>query len=260
MGQGKALKGFLVERDGQREAFIGAEGGDKPIMALFSGGEYPFISAGLHDDQPGIKIREVGNSKPLALLGSSTAGNGQLVLSGTEELVRLGGTGDRGQVLLSEGGKPSVSLGPTAQKASTAVRVYSKGSMVFAAGATGAGEGAVVVLSKDHVGAGMEAQGNNGRVYVMSGATEVASINSTDKPNEGMAVIRNSAGLAVAKLGYGTAGGGNIQVTNPAGEGVFSAGYASDGAGEACVFRYTQAGTGRNACIGLGLPSAGMGK
>lgn len=74
-----------------------------------------------------------------------------------------------------------------------------------------------------------------------------------------IAVFNNQTPVAYMTRSSGS-DGGNVTVALNDGSGVFSAGAAQDGADEACVYRRTQAGTERNACVGLGLPSAGMGK
>jgi hypothetical protein len=61
-------------------------------------------------------------------------------------------------------------------------------------------------------------------------------------------VIYGDSGAAVAHMGVGSNGGGNLTAADPGGNGVFSAGYiASGGPGTACV---EHNGT---KCLGVGL-------
>ena len=61
-------------------------------------------------------------------------------------------------------------------------------------------------------------------------------------------MVRAPNGIAVASLGYGSGGGGNVTTTDPAGSGVFSAGFiGGDGPGTACVLHKGMK------CLGVGL-------
>ncbi len=65
----------------------------------------------------------------------------------------------------------------------------------------------------------------------------------------------------VAYLTRSSAGdGGNLTTSLNNGFGVFSAGAAQDGGGEACLNRVTGGGQQRRSCLGIELPSMGLGK
>jgi hypothetical protein len=151
-----------------------------------------------------------------------------------------------------------VTIGP-GDGGNYAVRVHKNGGpFVAGIGQSIGGPGVVTVADeKGKIVANMNALNKSVNVF-----------NSDEKPVAGLAVDegRGVVGVfnestAVAYMTQSSAeDGGNITVALNDGSGVFSAGAAQDGAGEACVNRKTQAGTQRLACLGLGLPSAGMGK
>jgi hypothetical protein len=139
-----------------------------------------------------------------------------------------------------------------------ALRVFKDGSTFVAGiGQSTVGSGLAIVMdSNGEIAANMN--GMDHRVTVYHGGQSVAGMVGEARGGT-IAVYEGSH--AIAYLTKSSAGdGGNVTVSLNSGVGVFSAGAAQDGAGEACVSRKTQAGTGRVACLGLGLPSAGMGK
>lgn len=74
-------------------------------------------------------------------------------------------------------------------------------------------------------------------------------MNGVDNPGQGLVVIRSPDGTALATLGNGSGGGGNVTLRDPGGNGVVSAGYVAgdSGPGAACV---EHKGT---KCLGIGL-------
>ena len=280
-GDNKPFLAIYGAGGGQPVATLGTTSGQPALRVFDKSGGLAMVAGVVEAGRGAVKVYESnrimagmeadggGNSSVYVTIDENDVaglynrdGKGEIRVnnSSQSQVVKLGMIGNQGTITLSDGTNPTVTLGPTEKNDNTGVRVFNKGNMVFAAGSTNSGDGAAIVLSGGKLAAGMEASGSNGKVYVLANDNEVASINSTDKAGQGLVVVRNSGGTAVAMLQYGGSGGGNVTTTNPGGQGVFSAGYASDGAGEACVYRKTQAGTGRMACVGLGLPSAGMGK
>lgn len=242
--------GLLVGTVDKPVAFIG-EGGGKPTMSIFGPGTYPVLSAGYTESgQPAFRVRQDNGGKDLAVLTEAGTDHGELILlDPTGTVAKMGSMGGSGTLALSKSNQPTITLGPTPAKDLPQVRAYVGGKPVFAAGSAGA-SGYVMVGNGDNlVGAGMEAYKEGGdAVYVQSNGKELASINTTDKPGEGLVVVRSTAGTAVAALGYGSSGGGNVTVSDPSGNGVFSAGYdGGDGPGSACV---EHKGT---KCLGVGL-------
>jgi hypothetical protein len=152
------------------------------------------------------------------------------------------------------------SLGPGTDPSTTALRIFGNGDMpVAVVGMNETGGRVGIASSGGDVAASMiVAPSGGGGVYAISGGQPVAGIVAEERT--GVVAVYNE-GTAVAYLNRSSGGdGGNVTTTLNDGSGVFSAGAAQDGAGEACVNRKTQAGTERIACLGRGLPSAGMGK
>ena len=161
------------------------------------------------------------------------------------------------KVSSNQGEGARVSIGP-GDSGNYALRVYKDGTrFVTGIGQAAGGSGLVVVMDES----GQTAAVMNGlskSVSVYDGENAVASM--VGESRGGTIAVYNGK-TPIAYLTRSTAGdGGNVTVSLNNGFGVFSAGAAQDGAGEACVNRRTQAGTARPACLGLGLPSAGMGK
>ncbi|MCE9522831.1 MAG: hypothetical protein K8S25_10420 [Alphaproteobacteria bacterium] len=157
------------------------------------------------------------------------------------------------------GGGARVTIGG-GEPGNYAVRVHdSKGGKVVAG--IGQGKfnhdvGVVVALDDDgDVGASMD---GNGEIAVLFAKVVKASMRAE--------YARGIVGVyegddAVAFLTKSSGGdGGNVTVSLNNGFGVFSAGAAQDGGGEACVNRVTGGGQQRRACLGIELPSMGLGK
>jgi hypothetical protein len=140
-----------------------------------------------------------------------------------------------------------------------ALRVYKPGGQLVAGiGQSTQGGGLAVVMDNSGKPAA-EMDGQDPRVVVFKDAQLVAGI--AVQQQGGIVAVYSPSGQPIAFLTTSSAGdGGNVTTALNNGFGVFSAGAAQDGGGEACVSRITQAGTPRLACVGLGLPSAGMGK
>jgi len=78
--------------------------------------------------------------------------------------------------------------------------------------------------------------------------TSVASINSADRPGEGLVIVRGNSGAGVAWLGYSASKGGEVVAANPAGQSVFFGRYRSGPEGENCIA--TDKG---DKCLGVAL-------
>ncbi len=160
------------------------------------------------------------------------------------------------QVSSTDGQGAKVTIGG-GKSGNYALRVFSGGNE-FVAGVGQAVDGGGLVVVSDSQGPVATMNATNRAVSVFKGDKAAASIVAGDRGGE---VSVYNGPIAVVHMGMSSAGdGGNITTALNSGFGVFSAGAAQDGGGEACVNRVTQAGTRRPACVGLGLPSAGMGK
>lgn len=139
-----------------------------------------------------------------------------------------------------------------------ALRVFKGTQLLSGIGQAVSGGGLVVAMDNGGQVA-VNIDGQDRRVAVFKEGHMAAGI--VAEAHGGTVAVYGPDGPAVAYLTTSSAGdGGNVTVSLNSGFGVFSAGAAQDGGGEACVSRITQAGTPRLACVGLGLPSAGMGK
>jgi hypothetical protein len=240
--------GFSGENHDTPRVTLSSSDGSEYSLQFFKAGGSPILQAGIVDGEPAVKVSS--GSKDLAVLAAKGGTQGELTLSdNTGEVAKMGALGSSGTLQLSKGGQPTITLGPTEEKALPAVRAYDKGKMVVAAGGDTEGSGIVVVYGGATPAALIEGfTGGKGTFTAYSSDQPVVSINSVDKPGEGLVVVRNSAGIAVATLGYGSEGGGNVTTTDASGNGVFSAGFiGGDGPGSACVeYKGTK-------CLGVGL-------
>lgn len=238
--------GFSGELADKRRVTLSApDGGDFALQFFKSGGGDPALQAGIVQGQPAVKVRS--GSKDLAVLAAKGQ-QGELTLSDNAgEVAKMGSLSGSGTLRLSKGEQPTITLGPTEERALPAVRAYDNGKMVVAAGGDTKGSGLVVVYSGATLAAVMEGfPGGAGAVTAYAKDQPVASINSTDNAGKGLVVVRNNTGVAIAYLGAGSSGGGNVTTTDASGAGVFSAGFDGEG-GSACVERK---GT---KCLGVGL-------
>jgi hypothetical protein len=139
-----------------------------------------------------------------------------------------------------------------------AVRIHKGGGPLVAGigqSLTGAGI-ALVTDTSGEVSAIMD--GQDKKVSVFNGGHAAASITADGKGGT-VAVYDGSQAVAyLTRSSHG--GGGNLTLSTSGGFGVFSAGAASDGGGEACLNRVTGSGKQRNVCLGVELPSMGLGK
>jgi hypothetical protein len=242
---------------GELGVWVGASGSDGSVNVFSSGNSVASMAA--KDGHGGIDVIEGGVE--VASLNASV-GDGLLLLrdGGGALGVSAGTVSGNGFVEVYRSGEMlAASLGPGAAS-NTALRIFGDGDAVVAAiGSDAQGQGGVRVSnSQGEVVASMTAGPNGGGVHALKNGLPVASIVAEERT--GVVAVYNE-GTPVAYLNRSSGGdGGNITVTMNDGAGIFSAGAAQDGAGEACVDRKTQAGTERIACLGLGLPSAGMGK
>jgi hypothetical protein len=120
-------------------------------------------------------------------------------------------------------------------------------------------EGSGLVLVNDNSGQiAANLNGRDRKVSVFNGEQAAASMAAEGKAGT-IAVYDGSTAVAyLTRSSHG--GGGNLTLATSAGFGVFSAGAASDGGGEACLNRVTGSGKQRNVCLGVELPSMGLGK
>jgi hypothetical protein len=161
--------------------------------------------------------------------------------------------------LSEKGNGARVSIGP-GDGDNYALRFY-KGGTTFVAGIGESREGGGgAVVTNDSSGQ-LSAFINGGQhmISVWSDSSMAAAMR-TDSRNAGLIAVYNGETPVAFLTRSSGLDGGNVTTRLNNGDGVFSAGASRNGAGEACVNRKTQAGTPRLACLGLGLPSAGMGK
>jgi hypothetical protein len=144
------------------------------------------------------------------------------------------------------------------QAGNYAVRVHKDGGpFVAGIGQSTAGAGLAIVMDgSGNIAANMN--GSDRRIAVYKDGSSVAGMVAEDR---GGTIAVYEGMHAIAYLTKSTAGdGGNVTTALNNGEGVFSAGAAQDGGGEACVNRVTGGGQKRGACLGIELPSMGLGK
>lgn len=138
------------------------------------------------------------------------------------------------------------------------VRVYKNGGTFIAGvGQAQTGSGLVTVMDDDgEIAALMSAQLRS--VSVFKDEDAAASL-TVDERGGTVAVYQDGEPVAyLTRSSHGN--GGNLTLADGKGFGVFSAGSASDGGGEACLNRVTGGGKQRNVCLGIELPSMGLGK
>lgn len=138
------------------------------------------------------------------------------------------------------------------------VRVH-KGGQQLVAGIGQTREGAGLVVTMDSQGVvAAHMNGRDRRISVYDGEHAAASM-AAEKRGGTIAVYDGAEAVAyLTRSSHGQ--GGNLTLATSSGFGVFSAGAASDGGGEACLNRVTGGGQQRNVCLGVELPSMGLGK
>jgi hypothetical protein len=257
-GEGGSL--VLNDSSGATAVWVSTLGGNGEVDVFRSGGQLVARMSTNADGQGSFDV--VKDAIPVASLTAGADG-GDLVLNATggARSVRAGTISGDGYVnVFRSGGQPAMSIGPGTVGGGAALRIYGNADGPIAAiGADATGNGGLrIANAAGQIVASIVAGPSGGGVYALQGGEPVAGIVSEERT--GVVAVYNQS-IPVAFLNRSSGGdGGNVTVSLNDGSGVFSAGAAQDGAGEACVFRTTQAGTDRLACVGLGLPSAGMGK
>lgn len=156
MGEALQAKGFLVFSGGDPRTFIGLQGDGEAGMDVWDKGNgFPVLSANRgKGGQPAIRVRKPGGGEDVAGLTAKDGMQGELTpFDAAGEVAKLGSLGGVGTLALSQAGKPEITLGPTPQKPTSALRAYGGGDMVLAAGATSSGSGVSVADGGDTVGA-----------------------------------------------------------------------------------------------------------
>lgn len=259
--KGTALR--IYDTGGGIAVGAGLEADGSSGVLVASQGKYV---AGMTAEKSGYGRIDIANNnrRVVSINNTSRKGDGVLEIFDPTSSTILASIGsDAGEGLLDlfrAGGKLAAQIGAPAGKA-TALRIFDQGGLVaVGAGIDSVGEHAVRVGRQGKWVASMSATtGGFGSLDVLGGGRVVASMNNGDRAGQGLFVIRNSGGEAVAALGLGRNGtGGNLTLFDAAGQGVFSAGNATTGWGEACVTRLTGKGPA-NFCVGLTLPGIGGG-
>jgi len=199
--------------------------------------------AGLEQDQqaPGASARATRITAPFEVVSRS----GKIILRVAEKVSST--SGDGAQVTIGAG-----------DSGNYAVRVHENGeAFVAGVGQSRDGTGLVVVMdAQGELVANMSAGSRS--ISVFDGAQAAASL-ALDEKGGTVAVYQGSQAVAyLTRSSHGN--GGNLTLADGTGFGVFSAGSAADGGGEACLNRVTGGGKQRNACLGVELPSMGLGK
>lgn len=197
------------------------------------------LEQAIHTDSSGlVRVRA-----PFVVINSL----GQTILRVAEKELSETGNGAR------------VSIGP-GDGGNYAMRFY-KGGTTFVAGIGESREGGGgAVVTNDSSGQLAAAINGGQRTIGLWTGTGMVAAMKTDSRSAGLIAVYNGETPVAFLTRSSGLDGGNVTTRLNNGDGVFSAGASRNGAGEACVNRKTQAGTQRLACLGLGLPSAGMGK
>lgn len=156
----------------------------------------------------------------------------------------------------TDGDGAHVTIGPGAA-GNFALRVYKDGGP-FVAGIGQAQNGAGLAIVMDASGDIAANMSGDSRVSVYKDGVALAGLLAEDRGGT-VAVFKDTTPIAYLTQSSG-GDGGNVTTALNSGFGVFSAGAAQDGGGEACVNRVTGGGQQRSACIGIELPSMGLGK
>lgn len=189
--------------------------------------------------------KEVGTAHRATAPFEVVGRNGIVILRVAEAVSSTAGNGAR----------VTIGAGPSGNYA---VRVHKDGA-AFVAGIGQATNGAGLAVVMDQSGdLAANMNGTDRRVAVYRNGTSLAGMVAEER---GGTVAVYEGANAIAYLTKSSAGdGGNVTTTLNNGDGVFSAGAAQDGGGEACVSRVTGGGQKRGACLGIELPSMGLGK
>lgn len=260
MEQGKATALRIYDTTGQVALGAGIDVDGEAAVRIANQGK---LVANMTAEKSGHgRIDIVNNNRSVVSINNSSK-NGDGVVEIFDRgnfsiLASIGSGGGEGLVeLFRARDKLAAQLGAPSGKA-TALRIFdSAGKVGVGAGIDEYGQHAVRVATNGQFIAGMTARPDGfGSLDIVARGKIVASLNSLDRPGQGLVVVRNSAGEGVAALGLAKNGtGGNVTLFDSAGQGVFSAGNATTGWGEACVTR----STGRSHCLGISLPGIGGG-
>lgn len=223
-----------------------------------------FIDIGLSESGPAIALYD-GADVVASLSNDGVSGGYNLQIGSEQEGRTYVGKSPLGSGFYFVHGSGSAGVGTFADRP-TGLRVLNSDG-VFASGVglnPSFPSGGIVVVASNANNVGLMAGGPGGgavEVLPSTGSDARASINCADAGGgKCIAGVRNAAGISVARLQESSNSGGNVTVTDPGGDGVFSAGAANDGGGEACLNRVTGGGEARNVCLGIELPSMGLGK
>jgi hypothetical protein len=217
------------------------------------------------EEGAGTLLITYGGHRVAALHGEG--GQGALTLhdnGGTLSAYLTALAGGKGALGLYRGEHLAADLGP-GNRDEMALRLFNgTGTQIAAVGGSPNNDGGALRIfgASGQPNVSLDAFDSGGavNVYGASSGTPLASLGVEAQRSSGIVAVYNNS-TPIAYLSRSSGGdGGNVTVAMNDGFGVFSAGAAQDGSGEACVNRRTQAGTERLACVGLGLPSAGMGK
>lgn len=267
--QGKGMAVRLYDA-GKNVAAIGAVPGEGGSVRIFAPGA-PKAAVSLQTDDGGTGLVHVygPGGKEAVLLDGKTA---SVAIDGDRGSAKLGvadAGADTGFGALGSGGGTAWGLfigsdgsAPQAEIADhgkgMALRIFQGGSQLAAIGSVSGKGGAVRVAdSGGNAVATMTEDGGAGLIQVYKAGQPLLALAGKDSAVS----VYNGSGISVASLGLsGNKSGGNLTTRDGSGSGVFSAGAASDGGGEACVNRVRGDGKLLAACLGLGLPSMGLGK
>jgi hypothetical protein len=266
-GKGMALR---VYDGGKDVAAVGNVPGEGGSVRIFAPGA-PKASVSLQTDDGGTGLVHVygPGGKEAVLLEGRTAsiaidGDGGSAKLGVAEagadtgFGALGSAGGSawGLFIGNDGSSPQAEIADHGK--GMALRIFQGGSQLAAIGNVSGKGGAVRVADNGgNAVATMTEDGGAGLVQVYKAGAPLLALAGKDSAVS----VYNSSGISVASLGLsGNQSGGNLTTRDGSGSGVFSAGAASDGGGEACVNRVRGDGKLLAACLGLGLPSMGLGK
>jgi hypothetical protein len=266
-GKGMALR---VYDGGKNVAAVGNVPGEGGSVRIFAPGA-PKASVSLQTDDGGTGLVHVygPGGKEAVLLEGKTA---SVAIDGERGTAKLGiadagadtGFGALGSAsgtawglfIGKDGGAPQAEIADHGK--GMALRIFQGGSQLAAIGSVSGKGGAVRVAdSGGNAVATMTEDGGAGLIQVYKAGQPLLALAGKDSAIS----VYNGSGMSVASLGLsGNKSGGNITTRDGSGSGVFSAGAASDGGGEACINRVRGDGKLLAACLGLGLPSMGLGK
>jgi hypothetical protein len=264
--------------------------GGKPVAAIGSipgeGGSVRIYSPGA--EKAAVSLRALSGGSGMVHVYASGGGQEFMVADGEKKKLTVFAAGGGEEVMVVDGEKRSLSVlteqgsvvagtregrwglfvgpkqgAPDAELTKQpgkgmALRIFDGASIVAAIGyAVGEGGAARVWGKGGTPAAVLNATPEGGLVQVFkSGAPAAALVGK-----ESVVAVYNSSGTAVASMGLSSSKtGGNVTMRDGSGQGIFSAGAGKSGGGEACVDHRRGTGTIELVCLGVLLPSMGMGK